>query len=105
MEEDGKDDQLSQIRSLLIPFVLRRMKIEVLDQLTDKQTRTERVVLGERQREIYDAILRREVERRREMEEMEAQRLRDREVDDQEHQEGSIELSLKEKKARRARRR
>ncbi|CAM9314081.1 unnamed protein product, partial [Phaeothamnion confervicola] len=45
------------VRAMLAPFVLRRLKANVLAQMAPKTTATERLLLGPDQRRKYDAIL------------------------------------------------
>lgn len=48
---------LLQLRSILAPFVLRRLKKHVLDQLSDKVTIVKRLTMTTFQKEVYDNIL------------------------------------------------
>lgn len=59
----GGQESLKQIRLLLAPFVLRRMKTQVLKQLAPKTSHDITLVPDEKQRQIYDGILRRHIER------------------------------------------
>ena len=51
------DLSLVQLRSMLAPFVLRRLKRDVLDQLTDKTIVVQRLVMPTAQQSVYDNIL------------------------------------------------
>lgn len=51
------DMSLLQLRSMLAPFVLRRLKRDVLDQLSSKTTIVRSLVMTEFQRRVYDSIL------------------------------------------------
>ena len=51
------DVSLLQLRSMLAPFVLRRLKRDVLDQLSSKTTIVRSLVMTEFQRGVYDSIL------------------------------------------------
>lgn len=59
----GGEDSLLQIRTLLAPFVLRRVKTQVLKQLAPKTSHDLTLVPDARQKQIYDGILRRHIER------------------------------------------
>ena len=48
---------LVQVRSMLAPFVLRRLKRDVLDQLSDKSTVVVRLNMTAMQQQVYDNIL------------------------------------------------
>lgn len=49
--------QIKQLRSMMAPFVLRRIKQDVLTQLVDKITVTKKVKMTERQTSVYENIL------------------------------------------------
>jgi len=51
------DRSVKQLRSMLAPFVLRRLKRDVLDQLTGKTTVVKKLPLTPFQKEVYDNIL------------------------------------------------
>jgi SNF2 family DNA or RNA helicase len=51
------DVSLVQLRGMLAPFVLRRLKRDVLDQLTDKTTIVKRITMTAFQKQVYDGIL------------------------------------------------
>ncbi|KAJ1426726.1 SNF2 family N-terminal domain-containing protein [Ochromonadaceae sp. CCMP2298] len=51
------DLSLDQLRRMLAPFVLRRLKRDVLTQLTDKVTKVVKMPLTSFQRQTYDGIL------------------------------------------------
>ena len=56
----GSEDNKKSIRSLrtmLVPFVLRRMKAHVLDQLVTKVSELVKVTLAPRQFQVYDGVL------------------------------------------------
>mmetsp|Transcript_906 Transcript_906/g.1726 ORF Transcript_906/g.1726 Transcript_906/m.1726 type:complete len:425 (+) Transcript_906:121-1395(+) len=59
------DAALAQIRGLLAPFVLRRLKSQVLNQLVPKTNHVERLTPTAFQKEVYNNILERHVERQR----------------------------------------
>ncbi len=48
---------LVQVRSMLAPFVLRRLKRDVLDQLSEKSTVVVRLNMTAMQQQVYDNIL------------------------------------------------
>ena len=48
---------INQLRSMLAPFVLRRVKTDVLDQLPDKESFLEKVQMTSFQNDVYDNIL------------------------------------------------
>lgn len=56
-------ESLKQIRTLLAPFVLRRMKTQVLKQLAPKTSHDIALVPNMKQKLIYDGILKRHIER------------------------------------------
>jgi SWI/SNF-related matrix-associated actin-dependent regulator 1 of chromatin subfamily A len=49
--------QLERVRLLLTPFILRRLKSDVLSELVGKETTVKMVPLEEKQRLLYDNIL------------------------------------------------
>jgi SNF2 family DNA or RNA helicase len=51
------DLSLAQLRSMLAPFVLRRLKRDVLDQLTEKTNIVKRLTMTPFQKQVYDGIL------------------------------------------------
>lgn len=53
----GAGFSISQLRSMLSPFVLRRLKRDVLDQLVDKTTRVVRVEMTATQKLVYAGVL------------------------------------------------
>lgn len=53
----GGGVSMQQLRGMLAPFVLRRLKKDVLDQLVDKVTHVVRVEMTPTQRGIYEGIL------------------------------------------------
>ena len=53
----SKGTSITQLRQMLAPFVLRRIKSDVLDQLVDKECFLEKVPMTEFQRTVYDNIL------------------------------------------------
>lgn len=55
----------AKIRGLLAPFVLRRLKSQVLNQLVPKTNHVERLTPTAFQKEVYNNILERHVERQR----------------------------------------
>jgi SWI/SNF-related matrix-associated actin-dependent regulator 1 of chromatin subfamily A len=46
-----------QLRGMLAPFVLRRLKRDVLDQLSDKVSVLEKLSMTDFQRQVYDSVL------------------------------------------------
>ena len=58
-------DLIRQIRVALAPFVLRRLKSQVLSQMPPKTQREEQLPPMPTQKALYDGILRRHVERQR----------------------------------------
>lgn len=56
---------VAQVRTLLAPFVLRRLKSQVLQQLAPKTTEEVYLLPGPSQKALYDSILRRHIERQR----------------------------------------
>jgi SWI/SNF-related matrix-associated actin-dependent regulator 1 of chromatin subfamily A len=61
MSSNGNNDALSlkQLKSMLAPFVLRRLKRDVLDQLTDKHNELRLLEMPEMQKNIYEGIINR----------------------------------------------
>ena len=55
---------LSHLRSMLAPFVLRRLKMNVLDQLVAKETLVSKLEMSEIQKRVYDNILRAHAQRK-----------------------------------------
>ena len=54
----AQDEQtLSSLRSMLAPFVLRRLKADVLSQLVDKDVRSVAVAPTDFQRKVYESII------------------------------------------------
>ncbi|CAM9576547.1 unnamed protein product, partial [Ascophyllum nodosum] len=53
--------QVREVRGMLAPFVLRRLKSSVLKQLVAKTEALEKVPLSETQRSIYDGVLEKSV--------------------------------------------
>ena len=51
------DDTIARVRAMLAPFVLRRLKTEVLSQLTPKTQHMERLDMVPSQKALYDAVL------------------------------------------------
>jgi SWI/SNF-related matrix-associated actin-dependent regulator 1 of chromatin subfamily A len=58
-EAAGKSGGLSltQLRTMLAPFVLRRLKREVLNQLVEKVNHIEKVAMTALQKKVYDSII------------------------------------------------
>lgn len=56
IERDGDADRVSELRSLLAPFVLRRTKQAVLTDLPPKLEVEKRVTLGPEQRAVYERV-------------------------------------------------
>ncbi len=52
---DGDEDAASTLRSAISPFVLRRLKVDVLDDLPDKLEQVVACRMGRTQRELYAA--------------------------------------------------
>lgn len=52
----GERAAMARLKRVFAPFVLRRLKMDVLDQLTAKITEVETVALTKEQREAYDAV-------------------------------------------------
>lgn len=48
---------LNQLKSMLAPFVLRRLKRDVLTQLTDKTTRVEFLPMPDNQLQVYERVI------------------------------------------------
>lgn len=57
--EGGERAAMARLKRVFAPFVLRRLKTDVLDQLTAKVTKVETVALTEAQRQAYDMVTRR----------------------------------------------
>jgi len=55
---------LSHLRCMLAPFVLRRLKMNVLDQLVAKETYVSKLEMSEMQKRVYDNILRAHAQRK-----------------------------------------
>lgn len=53
----NQSSSLYQLKHMLAPFVLRRLKVDVLDQLSTKETVVRKVDMTERQQAIYSNIL------------------------------------------------
>ena len=58
---------LHSLRKMLVPFVLRRMKIHVLDQLVPKTTEVIQVTLQATEQAVYDGVLSGYAERKNRM--------------------------------------
>jgi len=56
-EIGARGDYLSRLRRIIAPFVLRRLKTEVLDQLVDKTHHVFKLALPDHQRALYDTTL------------------------------------------------
>eukprot|EP01039_Chlorochromonas_danica_P004981 gene4981-5469_t len=56
-QKDNNNTSLSQVKNMLAPFVLRRLKIDVLDQLSTKSTTVHKLSMTKRQQMIYDNII------------------------------------------------
>ena len=66
IERDGSDAARHRLRRLIAPYVLRRLKADVLDDLPDRTEITLHVKLSEAEANLYEAL------RRRALEELEA---------------------------------
>ncbi|CAM9581935.1 unnamed protein product [Chrysoparadoxa australica] len=53
----GVNTNFEQVRNMLAPFVMRRLKADVLDQLVPKKTEVVSIKLNDMQRGLYDGIL------------------------------------------------
>ena len=65
---------INQLRSMLAPFVLRRVKSDVLDQLVDKECFLEKKPMTAFQQTVYDNILCAHANRKEQYKEMEAKK-------------------------------
>ena len=65
---------INQLRSMLAPFVLRRVKSDVLDQLVDKECFLEKAPMTAFQQTVYDNILCAHANRKEQYKEMEARK-------------------------------
>ena len=65
---------INQLRSMLAPFVLRRVKSDVLDQLVDKECFLEKSPMTNFQQTVYDNILCAHANRKEQYKEMEARK-------------------------------
>ena len=65
---------INQLRSMLAPFVLRRVKSDVLDQLVDKECILEKSLMTTFQQTVYDNILCAHANRKEQYKEMEARK-------------------------------
>jgi len=62
---DAAEEHTRQLRDLFAPFVLRRLKSDVLDQLTEKVEQVELLDLPRAQRDVYDSIIAKHLEAKR----------------------------------------
>ncbi|MEO5345799.1 MAG: DEAD/DEAH box helicase [Magnetococcus sp. YQC-9] len=63
IERDGNDEARLRLKGLIRPFVLRRLKSQVLDELPPRTEITLRVELDDAERAFYEALRRNAVER------------------------------------------
>lgn len=56
-KNDKSNSSLNQMKSMLAPFVLRRLKVDVLDQLSSKSTVVHKLSMTPRQQLIYDNVI------------------------------------------------
>ncbi|MBF0262193.1 MAG: DEAD/DEAH box helicase [Magnetococcales bacterium] len=63
IERDGNDEARLRLKSLIRPFVLRRLKSQVLEELPPRTEITLRVELDDQERAFYEALRRNAVER------------------------------------------
>jgi SWI/SNF-related matrix-associated actin-dependent regulator 1 of chromatin subfamily A len=57
VQKNRSDSSIKKLRSMLAPFVLRRIKQDVLDQLTDKIVCVEKMPMFDSQRKVYSDLL------------------------------------------------
>ncbi|MBF0214469.1 MAG: DEAD/DEAH box helicase [Magnetococcales bacterium] len=63
IERDGDDEARVRLKTLIRPFVLRRLKSQVLDELPPRTEITLRVEMDEEERAFYEALRRNAIER------------------------------------------
>jgi SNF2 family DNA or RNA helicase len=87
---NNNSDRLNELKSILFPFVLRRLKSDVLNQLTEKKIVTVKLPLTDYQRKVYDQMIEQFMAKKRQTE---MDMLKQKEIDER----NEIKVNTKKK--------